>query len=149
MHPMHQFLNPTGLPQQLSTGNVYMPPGAAALGVKFPLPQFKPGTNSGNPAHLTIPSGYGPLASPPVGFNLSVPSVTSGSSASKEDLAASQLKENHIYTTGSLVGFALLFILYFPDPFLLNMFYHDVLYDRSYEVFLLAYMHIVFSISNY
>ncbi|XVE80594.1 hypothetical protein DITRI_Ditri14bG0152100 [Diplodiscus trichospermus] len=102
MHPMHQFLNPTGLPQQPSTGNVYMPPGGAATGVKFPLPQFKPGTNAGNPAHLTIPSGYGPLASPPVGFNLSVPSVSSESSSSKEDLAASQLKENHIYTTGPL-----------------------------------------------
>ncbi|XVE50885.1 hypothetical protein DITRI_Ditri01bG0199300 [Diplodiscus trichospermus] len=102
MHAMHQFLNPTALPQQPSTGNLYMPPGAAAPGVKFPLPQFKPGTNAGNPAHLTIPSGYGPLASPPVGFNFSAPSVTSGSSASKEDLAASQLKENHLYTTGSL-----------------------------------------------
>ncbi|XWS09625.1 hypothetical protein CRYUN_Cryun39dG0005800 [Craigia yunnanensis] len=102
MHAMHQFLNPTALPQQPSTGNVYMPPGAVAPGVKFPLPQFKPGTNAGNPSHLTIPFGYGPLASPPVGFNLSVPSVTSGSSASKEDLAASQLKENHIYTTAPL-----------------------------------------------
>ncbi|XWS11386.1 hypothetical protein CRYUN_Cryun38cG0079400 [Craigia yunnanensis] len=102
MHAMHQFLNPTALPQQPSTGNIYMPPGAAAPGVKFPLPQFKPGTNAGNPAHLTISSGYGPLASSPIGFNLSGPSVTSGSSASKEDLAASQLKENHIYTTGSL-----------------------------------------------
>ena len=117
MHAMHPFLNPNALPQQPSTGHIYMPPGAAAPGVKFPLPQFKPGTNSGNPAHLTIPSGYGPLASPPVGFNLSVPSVTSGSSASKEDLAASQLKENHIYTTGSLVGFAFLFLLYFSQLF--------------------------------
>ncbi|XP_022753009.1 GBF-interacting protein 1-like isoform X2 [Durio zibethinus] len=104
MHPMHQFLNPTGLTQQPSTGNVYMPPGAAAPGVKFPLPQFKPGTNAGNPSHLTIPSGYGALTSPPVGFNLSVSSVTSGSSSSKEDLAASQLKENHIFTTGPLAG---------------------------------------------
>ncbi|XWS27698.1 hypothetical protein CRYUN_Cryun25bG0003500 [Craigia yunnanensis] len=97
MHPLHQLLNPTVLSHQPSTGNVY-----AAPGVKFPLPQFKPGTNAGNPAHLTIQSGYGPLTSPPVGFNLTVPSVTSGSSSSKEDLAASQLKENHIYTTGPL-----------------------------------------------
>ncbi|GMJ11582.1 hypothetical protein like AT3G07660 [Hibiscus trionum] len=102
MHPMHQFLSPTGIPQQPSTGNVYMPPGATPPGVKFPLPQFKPGTNAGNPAHLAIPSGYGPLTSPPIGFNLPVPSVTSGSSSSKEDIAALQLKENHIYTTGPL-----------------------------------------------
>ncbi|PPD98152.1 hypothetical protein GOBAR_DD04824 [Gossypium barbadense] len=97
MHPMHQFLNPTGLPQQPSTGNVYMPPGVTPPGVKFPLPQFKPGTNAGNPAHLAIPSGYGPLTSPPIGFNLPLPSVTSGSSSSKEDIAALQLKENQIY----------------------------------------------------
>ncbi|KAG8502868.1 hypothetical protein CXB51_000680 [Gossypium anomalum] len=96
-YPPHQFLNSSGLPQQPSTGSMYMPPG-----VKFPLSQLKPGSNAGNPALLTIPSGYGQLTFPPVGFNLSVPSVTSGSSASKEDLAASQLKENHIYTTGSL-----------------------------------------------
>ncbi|XP_052482108.1 GBF-interacting protein 1-like isoform X1 [Gossypium raimondii] len=102
MHPMHQFLNPTGLPQQPSTGNVYMPPGVTPPGVKFPLPQFKPGTNAGNPAHLAIPSGYGPLTSPPIGFNLPLPSVTSGSSSSKEDIAALQLKENQIYTTGPL-----------------------------------------------
>ncbi|XP_039012306.1 GBF-interacting protein 1-like isoform X2 [Hibiscus syriacus] len=102
MHPMHQFLSPTELTQQPSTGNIYMPPGTTLPGVKFPLPQFKPGTNAGNPAHLAIPSGYGPLASPPIGFNIPVPSVTSGSSSSKEDIAALQLKENHIYTTGSL-----------------------------------------------
>ncbi|KAE8706567.1 GBF-interacting protein 1 [Hibiscus syriacus] len=78
MHPMHQFLSPTGLPQQPSTGNVYMPPGATPPEVKFPLPQFKPGTHAGNPAHLTIPS------------------------AIKDDIAALQLKENHICTTGPL-----------------------------------------------
>ncbi|KAE8713722.1 GBF-interacting protein 1 [Hibiscus syriacus] len=101
MHAMHQYLNLTGLPQQPPAGNLYMPPGAAAPGVKFPLPQFKPGTNAGNPAHFTIPSGYGPLT-PPVGFNLSVPSVTSGNSSGKEDLTVSHLKENHIYTSGPL-----------------------------------------------
>ncbi|XP_039061129.1 GBF-interacting protein 1-like isoform X2 [Hibiscus syriacus] len=101
MHAMHQYLNLTGLPQQLPAGNLYMPPQAAAPGVKLPLPQFKPGTNTGNPAQYTIPSGYGPLT-PPVGFNVSVPSVTSGSSSGNEDLTVSQLKENHIYTTGPL-----------------------------------------------
>ncbi|GMJ15961.1 hypothetical protein HRI_005265300 [Hibiscus trionum] len=102
MHAMHQYLNLTGLPQQTPAGNLYMPPGAAAPGVKFPHQQFKPGTNAGNPAHFTLPSGYGPLTPPPVGYNLSVPSVFSGSSSGKEDLTASQLKENHIYTTGPL-----------------------------------------------
>ncbi|KAK8579106.1 hypothetical protein V6N12_069438 [Hibiscus sabdariffa] len=86
MHAMHQYVNLTGLPQQPPAGNLYMPPGAAAPGVKFPLPEFKPGTNAGNPAHFTIPSGYGPFTPPPVGYNLSVPSVTSGSSSGKRIL---------------------------------------------------------------
>ncbi|KAK8691183.1 hypothetical protein V6N13_074701 [Hibiscus sabdariffa] len=102
MHAMHQYVNLTGLPQQPPAGNLYMSPGAAAPGVKFPLPQFKPGTLAGNPAHFTIPSGYGPFTPPPVGYNLSVPSVTSGSSSGKEDPTTSELKENHIYTTGPL-----------------------------------------------
>ncbi|KAL4279335.1 hypothetical protein GQ457_03G023140 [Hibiscus cannabinus] len=102
MHAMHQYVNLTGLPQQPPAGNLYMPPGAAAPGVKSPLPQFKPGALAGNPAHFTIPSGYGPFTPPPVGYNLSVPSVTSGSSSGKEDPTTSELKENHIYTTGPL-----------------------------------------------
>ncbi|GKV36485.1 hypothetical protein SLEP1_g44611 [Rubroshorea leprosula] len=101
MSPMHQFLSPGGgLPQQPSTGNVYLPPGAPPSGVKIPLPQFKPGANAGNVTHVTIPSGYGSYNTPPVGFN-PVPTATSGGSTSKEDLAASQLKENNVNATGT------------------------------------------------
>jgi hypothetical protein len=96
---MHQFLGHNGFPQQPSAGNMYLP--AAAAGIKFPLPQFKAGANTGNMAHLGIPSGS--YITPPVGFAPG-PTVNTGSSARTEDIAVSQLKENQIYTTGQLVG---------------------------------------------
>ncbi|KAG2678286.1 hypothetical protein I3760_12G137000 [Carya illinoinensis] len=80
-HPFYmphlpQYLSHIGFPQQPSTGNVYLTPAPAAhAGVKSSLPQLKPEANA---------------------------AVTSGSSAGVEDLATSQLKENHIYTTGPL-----------------------------------------------
>ncbi|KAG6685975.1 hypothetical protein I3842_12G138800 [Carya illinoinensis] len=80
-HPFYmphlpQYLSHIGFPQQPSTGNVYLTPAPAAhAGVKSSLPQLKPEANA---------------------------AVTSGSSAGIEDLATSQLKENHIYTTGPL-----------------------------------------------
>ncbi|XP_021905908.1 GBF-interacting protein 1-like isoform X3 [Carica papaya] len=95
--PMHQILGHNGLPQQPSTANLYLPAGAAAPGVKFPIPQLKQGANAGNPAHVGIPSAYGSYGSSHVGFS-HVPAVTSGNSTSNEDLGPAQLKEN-IYTT--------------------------------------------------
>ncbi|KAM7251973.1 hypothetical protein ACFE04_023856 [Oxalis oulophora] len=106
MPQIQQFINPNGLPQQPSSGNVYIPPNAAAApGGKFPPPPFKIGTNSpvGNPPppHMGVPSGYSSYTPSPVGFN-PVSAMASGSSASNEDLLASQLKESHIYTTGPM-----------------------------------------------
>lgn len=101
--PMHQFLSHNGFSPQPSTGNVFLPPAAAAAaGVKFSLPQFKPGSNAGNPAHIGIQSG-GSFITGPVGYAPGT-AVTSGSSMGNEDLVASQLKENQIYTTGQLVS---------------------------------------------
>ncbi|KAK7320300.1 hypothetical protein VNO77_29645 [Canavalia gladiata] len=94
--PIHQFLSHNGFPQQPSAGNMYLP---AAAGIKFPLPQFKAGANTGNTAHIGIPSGS--FITPPVGYAPS-PTVNTGSSTGNEDLAVSQLKENQIYTTGQL-----------------------------------------------
>ncbi|KAF7831258.1 GBF-interacting protein 1-like [Senna tora] len=97
LSPMHQFLNHNGFPQQPSAGNLYLP---AAPGIKFPLSQFKAGANTGNmAAHIGIPSGS--FISPPVGYAPS-PTVNSVSSSGNEDLAVSQLKENHIYSSGQL-----------------------------------------------
>lgn len=101
----HQFLSPNGLPQQPSAGNLYLQSAAAAAaaaGVKFPLSQFKPTTNAANPAHIGMPSGYGSYGSSSIGYN-PLSGNSSGKSNSNEDLAASQLKDNHVYTTGPLV----------------------------------------------
>lgn len=99
MPPVHQFLSHNGFPPQPSTGNVYLPP--AAAGVKFSLPPFKPGSNAGNPTHIGIQPA-GSFISAPVGY---AQPVSSGSSMGNEDLVASHLKENQIYTTGQLVSF--------------------------------------------
>ncbi|XP_034925139.1 GBF-interacting protein 1 isoform X3 [Populus alba] len=99
--PMHQFLSHNGLPQQPSTGNAYLTAAPTAAGVKFPLPQFKPGTSAGSPAPIALPILYGSYGSSSTGFNPS-PTVTSGSSTGNDDLSASQLKERNIYTTGPL-----------------------------------------------
>ncbi|KAK7386019.1 hypothetical protein VNO78_32064 [Psophocarpus tetragonolobus] len=94
--PIHQFLSHNGFPQQPSAGNMYLP---AAAGIKFPLPQFKAGANTGNTTHIGIPSGS--FITPPVGYAPGQ-TVNTGSSTGNEDLAVSQLKENQIYTTGQL-----------------------------------------------
>lgn len=110
---MHQFLSHNGFPPQPSAGNMYLPAATAASGVKFPLPQFKTGANTGNMAHIGIPSGS--LMSPPVGY-APTPTVNTGSSAGNENLAVSQLKENQIYTTAQLVGFThCCFLFSFPS----------------------------------
>jgi hypothetical protein len=102
----HQFLGHNGFPQQPSTGNVYMPPpttaasaAATPAGKLAVPPQYKLGpTPAGNlTTHLGIPyATYGGVGSA-VGYNPNVPAVISGSSASTEDTAASDLKEksNH------------------------------------------------------
>ncbi|KAM5582679.1 hypothetical protein ABKV19_002887 [Rosa sericea] len=97
--PMHQFLSPNGFPPQPSA---YLPPTApAAAGIKYPPPQFKAGSNAGNPPQYNIQSG-GSFITTPAGYAPGS-AVTSGSSVgNNEDLGASQSKESHIYTTGQL-----------------------------------------------
>ncbi|XP_038704232.1 GBF-interacting protein 1-like isoform X1 [Tripterygium wilfordii] len=96
---IHQFLSNGGFPQQPQAGGVYTAPPGAASGVKYPLPQYKSATNSGNSTQIGVPSGYGPYSSSPAGYNPSA-AATAGNSASNEDLATSQFKENNVYNTG-------------------------------------------------
>ncbi|KAK4753337.1 hypothetical protein SAY87_022135 [Trapa incisa] len=90
MPPIHQLLSHNAFPQQPSAGNLYLPPTMAAPGVKLPFPMFKAGTNV--PTPVGILSGYGGYGPMSMGYTAS-PTVTSGTSASNVDLAASQLKE--------------------------------------------------------
>jgi len=122
---MHQYLGHNGFPQQPSPGNVYLTPASlAAAGVKSSLPQLKPGANAGNPNHIGLPFG-GSFIAPPVGYS-PVSAVTSGSSTGIEDLATSQLKENHIYTAGQLVGFLHSFSALFFFFFLTLLGHQDI-----------------------
>jgi len=101
---MYQFLSNGTFLQQPQAGSVYpAPPSAAATGVKYSLPQFKPGSNTGNATHIGMPSGYGPYGSSPAGFNPNS-AVTGGNSTTNDDLGASQFKESNIYITGQQVG---------------------------------------------
>ncbi|KAK7289601.1 hypothetical protein RIF29_03354 [Crotalaria pallida] len=97
MSPIHQYLSHNGFPQQPSVGNVYLP--STATGIKFPLPQFKAGANTGAMTHIGIPPAS--FITPPAGYTPS-PTVNPGSSSGNEDLSVSQSKENHVYTTGQL-----------------------------------------------
>ncbi|XP_062107111.1 GBF-interacting protein 1-like isoform X2 [Humulus lupulus] len=97
---IHQFLGNGAFPQQPQAGGVYpSPPAATATGVKYSLPQYKPGTNTGNSTHTGIASGYGPYNSSPSGYNPSS-ATTAGNSTPNEDLGQSQFKENNVYIAG-------------------------------------------------
>ncbi|KAL2475978.1 GBF-interacting protein 1-like [Abeliophyllum distichum] len=96
----HQFLGNSGFPQQPSTGNIYMPPTAAAAGVKFPVPSLcKPGSVVGNLTHFGIPSGYGSYGASGVSYS---PSVATGNSANNNDIVGPDLKEKTIYSTNTI-----------------------------------------------
>ncbi|XP_050382109.1 GBF-interacting protein 1-like isoform X3 [Argentina anserina] len=98
--PIHQYLGNGAFPQQPQAGGVYpAPPTAAATGVKYSLPQYKAGTNTGNSNHMGMASGYGPYGSSPAGYNPS-PATTAGNTTTNEDLSTSQFKENNVYITG-------------------------------------------------
>lgn len=86
-------------PQQPQAGGVYPAPPATAPGVKYSLPQYKPGTNTGNSTHAGIAGGYGPYNSSPGGYNPSS-ATTAGNSTPNEDLGQSQFKENNVYIAG-------------------------------------------------
>ncbi|KAL6975166.1 hypothetical protein U1Q18_023960 [Sarracenia purpurea var. burkii] len=87
-----QFLGHSGLPQQPSTVNVYLapPPPPPAPGVKFSVPQGKPGINTGNMTQYGVPSAYNSYSPGPA--------ATSANSTGNEGIAASGLK-NNVYTT--------------------------------------------------
>ncbi|KAK9035154.1 hypothetical protein V6N11_077203 [Hibiscus sabdariffa] len=97
---IHQFINNSAFPLQPQAGTVYpSPPAAPNTGVKFSVPQYKPGNNTSNSTHIGVPSGYGPYGSSPAGYNPSS-AATTGNSSTNEDFGASQFKESNVYITG-------------------------------------------------
>ncbi|XP_061364526.1 uncharacterized protein LOC133307963 isoform X2 [Gastrolobium bilobum] len=98
---IHQFLGNGAFPQQPQASTVYPPPpAAAATGMKYPLPQFKPGTNAANSTHFVMPGAYGTYGSSPAGGYNPSSAATAGNSTSNEDLGSSQFKENNVYLNG-------------------------------------------------
>ena len=100
-HPViHQILGNGGFPQQPQASTVYPSPSAVAVpGMKYPLPQFKPGTNAANPTHLVVPNTLGLYGSSPSGYNHNS-ATTTGNSTSNEDLGSSPFKESNVYISG-------------------------------------------------
>ncbi|XP_015900770.3 GBF-interacting protein 1-like isoform X2 [Ziziphus jujuba] len=97
---IHQFLGNGAFPQQPQAGSVYpAPPAAAASGVKYSLPQYKPGANTGNSTHIGMASSYGPYGTSLTGYNPSS-AAAPGNSTANEDLGASQFKESNVYISG-------------------------------------------------
>ncbi|KAL4555339.1 hypothetical protein LXL04_037957 [Taraxacum kok-saghyz] len=75
--PIHQFLTNGTFPQQGGgAGGMYPPPPVAAS--KYPLPQYKPATNTSG-GHIGYPAG---------------------NSTSNEDMSGSHFKESNVYITG-------------------------------------------------
>ncbi|KAI3786414.1 hypothetical protein L1987_40067 [Smallanthus sonchifolius] len=94
---IHQFLSNNVFPQQPQAGS--MSPGPPVGTPKYPLPQYKTGSNTGNPINIAMPGSYGPYGLNPAGYN-SGSSATAGNSTSNEDLGGSQFMESNVYITG-------------------------------------------------
>ncbi|KAJ8532496.1 hypothetical protein K7X08_012419 [Anisodus acutangulus] len=92
----HQFLGPSGFPQQPSATNFYMSPSVTPAGVKLPLPSlYKPAAIAGNLNHFAVPTGYNSYGSSAISYGGTPAPVCS---ASNENLTASELKEKNVYS---------------------------------------------------
>ncbi|KAK4715024.1 hypothetical protein R3W88_020931 [Solanum pinnatisectum] len=92
----HQFLGPSGFPQQPSPTNFCMSPSVTAAGVKLPLPSlYKPAAIAGNLNHFGIPTGYSSYGSSTVSYS-GTPALVF--SASNENLTTPDLKEKNAYS---------------------------------------------------
>ncbi|KAK1439750.1 hypothetical protein QVD17_05570 [Tagetes erecta] len=94
---IHQFLSNNTFPQQPQAGNMYPVPPVPSP--KYPHPQYKTGSNTGNPVNIGMPGSYGPYGLNPAGYN-SGAAATPGNSTPDEDLGGSQFKESNGYITG-------------------------------------------------
>lgn len=95
------YVPPQAIHQFLSNGTFPQQPMASP---KYPIPQYKPGSNTGNhPAHIGIHGNYGPYGVNPAGYS-SGSANAAGNSTSNEDLGGSQYKESNVYITGQQVS---------------------------------------------
>ncbi|CAN4103896.1 unnamed protein product [Withania somnifera] len=92
----HQFLDPSGFPQQPSAANFYMSPSVTAAGVKLPLLSlYKPTAMAGNLNRFGIPTGYSSYGSSTASYS-GTPALVC--SASNENLTTPDLKDRNVYS---------------------------------------------------
>ncbi|KAM3302635.1 GBF-interacting protein 1-like [Capsicum chacoense] len=92
----HQFLGPSGYPQQPSAPNYYMSPSVTAAGAKLPLPSlYKPAAIAGSLNHYGIPPGYSSYGSSTVSYN-GTPGLVC--SASNQNFTTPELREKNVYS---------------------------------------------------
>ncbi|KAG2583389.1 hypothetical protein PVAP13_6KG226500 [Panicum virgatum] len=98
---LHPFMGNATFPPPPSTGAMYPAPGSTGIlpPVKYTLPAFKPGPNTGSQASIGIPGGYGTYGSSPSVYTNNT-TVSSGNPAENDDVTSSQFKENSIYIAG-------------------------------------------------
>lgn len=107
--PYHQSYNPNSSGYaHPPTGSSFTPaaassyPTGGAAAVKYPLPQYKPGTAAGNVAHSAAGVGYGGYTTAPSGYATN-PAVTGGNTAGYEDVNTTHYKDNTLYIPGQQV----------------------------------------------
>ncbi|KAH6785195.1 hypothetical protein C2S51_037650 [Perilla frutescens var. frutescens] len=94
---IHQFLSNGAFPQQPQAGNMY--PTAPGTTAKYPVSQYKQGSNIGSSAPIGVPGNYGP-------YGLSAANYTHSSasapvtSTSNEDIGAPHAKDSNVYSSG-------------------------------------------------
>ncbi|CAO2201340.1 unnamed protein product [Urochloa humidicola] len=98
---LHPFVGNATFPQPPSTGAMYPAPGSTGIlpPVKYSLPSFKPGPNTGSQTSIGIPGGHGTYGSSPSVYTNNT-TVSSGNPAENDDVTSSQFKENSIYIAG-------------------------------------------------
>ncbi|CAM6082291.1 unnamed protein product [Calypogeia fissa] len=82
---------PTGSSYPTAAASTYPPGGATA--VKYPLPQYKPGSATGIGPPSAAATGYGGYSSAPSGYAAN-PSVTVGSTTGYDDVGVPQYKDS-------------------------------------------------------
>lgn len=126
---LQPFMGNAAFPQPPTTGAMYPAPGSAGIlpPVKYSLPSFKSGPNTGSQASIGLSGGYGTYGSSPSVYT-NTTTVSSGNPAENDDVTSSQVKENSIYIAGLQVWFCLYvekydiltchYLIYLEDNFL-------------------------------
>ncbi|XP_024396875.1 uncharacterized protein [Physcomitrium patens] len=108
-YPHHIYNSNSTSYAQPPAGSTYTPPAATsypaggAAGVKFPMPQYKPGAAAGSGPNSALGMGYGGYTTTPSGY-ASSPAVTAGNASGYEDVNTSHYKDSTLYIPSQQQG---------------------------------------------